>query len=81
MRGKDAARQLLLSSTALVAVVAGYGRVAYAQQVCTRQGSTSTYLCNGSSTDTQDLRYDTTNVDSIEVVTGSDFSVSTVIER
>ncbi|XSG82073.1 MAG: autotransporter outer membrane beta-barrel domain-containing protein [Methyloligella sp. ZOD6] len=81
VKKKDVARQLLLSSTALAASLAGYGRAAYAQQVCTRQGSTSTYLCSGSSSDTQDLRYDTTNIDSIEVVTGPGFSVSTVIER
>ncbi|MFD0986183.1 autotransporter outer membrane beta-barrel domain-containing protein [Methyloligella solikamskensis] len=81
MKKKNAVRQLLLSSTALAATLAGYGRAAYGQQVCTQQGSTSTYLCSGSSTDTQDLRYDTTNIDSIQVVTGPGFSVSTVIER
>jgi len=73
VRGKDAARQLLLSSTALVAVLTGYCRRAYGQQVCVQSGSE--FRCDGSSIDTQDL----TNVSNVAVTTGPNFSVNTVL--
>ncbi|MCB1442285.1 MAG: hypothetical protein KDJ72_04620, partial [Methyloceanibacter sp.] len=72
--------QLLLSSTMLVGALTGYSRSAYAQQVCLRQGATSTFLCNGSSSDTQDLTSGTTGVNNTNVISDSippQFSVDT----
>ena len=64
----------------LVGALTGYSRSAYAQQVCLRQGATSTFLCNGSSSDTQDLTSGTTGVNNTNVISDSippQFSVDT----
>ncbi|WP_208430877.1 autotransporter outer membrane beta-barrel domain-containing protein [Methyloceanibacter caenitepidi] len=65
----------MLSTTMLVATVAGYGRRVHADQICDQQGSTTTYFCQGTSSDAQDL----IDIDNVQVVTGDPFSVSTII--
>lgn len=54
-------RNLLLSASVLVGTLASYGRGAQAQQVCEPRGGSS-YLCSGTSTDTQTITRDNATV-------------------
>lgn len=69
-------RKLLLSTATLIGALAAYGGRAYGQQVCVPPVGT-TFTCDGSSSDTQDLTFATTNVDNTNVITDDDFSVNT----
>ncbi|HEV7275421.1 MAG TPA: autotransporter domain-containing protein [Devosiaceae bacterium] len=55
-------RQLLVSVSLLAGAFATYGRGAYAQQVCAPSGGTS-YLCTGTSKDTQTITRDNASVE------------------
>jgi uncharacterized protein with beta-barrel porin domain len=55
-------KQLLLSVSLVAGAVATYGRGAYAQQVCAPSGGTS-YLCTGTSKDTQSITRDNASVE------------------
>ncbi len=65
----------MLSTTMLAATITGYGRRAHADQICDQQGSTTTYVCQGTSSDPQNL----IDIDNVQVVTADPFSVSTII--
>ncbi len=71
MRRRALRQRLLLSTTMLVGALAGYGGRAYGQQVCT--GPDSDIVCDGGSTETQDL----TDLTNAQITTRDYFEVKT----